>query len=397
MMLGYPRHRWSVPKHTTHLTGLLATTMLRHMGLGAAAVFMPLYLFRIGGLDMVVGYMVAVRILEVLLATTVARIIGRIGLKWGMVIGQLILVIVLAIFPLVSQNPDWIYVIIPLVPFAALFYWTPHSLMFLHASGPQLGTSTGMLQVAANWSGVVGPVIGGLWVTVSGFGGLFWWGVVMVAASIIPIFTTHFEDKGQKFHLDKYWGRFTGAWFRKDMLAYFGRGMEEEVYEVFWPLFLIVILGGQALSLGSYKTGVLLLSSLFVMMVGRKLDRGEARKYLHVATGLLIIMWVIRAFLRDQLGLLILDTVDGFVGAIGLFLPFTVYGWMRAKKADTPLYIVERETALNMGRVTGAAAVWLIAFAGGGWSWMTIVGITGLVMMNFLPEPDIQPVETEGV
>ena len=42
--------------------------------------------------------------------------------------------------------------------------------------------------------------------------------------------------------------------------------------------------------------------------------------------------------------------IDGWA-AILMVLPFGVYALRRAKVADSPLYIVEREAGLNLGRV----------------------------------------------
>lgn len=366
---------------------ILASTVLRNMGLGAVALFLPIYLYQMGGMKMVVGYIAGSRLIEILVMTRLTRFIARVGIKKAMLASGFITALVLLCFEYAHTYPFLVWVATGLVPFSALLYWISYHLLFLETRKSEYGREVATLLVVSKWSGVLGPVVGGLLISVVGFGGLFWWGMALVVLSTIPIVAWGDDGFGWKLGEGDVWGKVLGGWFRRDFWAYFGQGIEEVMLEIIWPIYLIVILGGSHLFIGGYKTIVLLVSSLLAIWVGRRVDRGKAGQYMNRGLFLLLGMWLVRGVLVSAWGLLILDGIDGIV-ALFAFLPFVVYGYKRAKAGNPALYVVERELAINAGRGVAALSTGIIYWLGGGWSVMALVGAIGVALMSLLPKGD---------
>lgn len=390
MLRVYLRHRLQFhPKvERSVLAGLSANVFLRNMGLASVALFLPIFLFKLGGMGMLVGYVVVTRFLEALLANKMAKIVARIGFKKSVVLAGILLALVLLSFEYAKTYPLLVWAGALVAPVAALLYWVPFHLLFLETKPEKLGEEAGILSVLTRWSQVLGPIIGGILIVGSGYRGLFWWGVVLVILSIFPIWFLEPDNLKWRFHLDHYWEKVSDRWFRRDLLAHVGLGLEEVLFETFWPVFLIGILGGSNLQLGGYKTGVLIVTSVVVMVMGKKMDRSAGGKLMTGASVVLVLMWVVRGYLKNRFGLWALDSIDGIMGIL-VFMPFTVYVYRRALATDRPLYVVERESAISIGRGLSGLLVGLIYVLGGGWNVMVWIGVLGMILVNFMPKNEV--------
>jgi hypothetical protein len=228
-------------------------------------------------------------------------------------------------------------------------------------------------------------MIGGFLVVSSGFSGVFWFSAAMMAVAAIPILLLEPERLKWDFHLDHYWEKITDKWFRKDLLAYVGIGMEQTMYGYFWPVFLLIILGGSYIQLGIYKTIVLGVTTAIEYFIGRKIDQGGTRKYMTAGIAVMVILWLFRGGIANPMGLLGVDVLDGWVG-IMVFLPFSVYSYRRAIVSEKSLYLVESETMSRFGELLAAVGVGILFVLGIGWRGMAVLGIVGTIMMLFLPK-----------
>ena len=386
----YPRHRAQFHPRVERsvLTGLSANTFLRNMGLSSVALFLPIFLFNLGGMGMLVGYVVVTRFLEAIMANKMAKMVGGIGFKKSVMLGGILLALVLLSLEYARTYPLLVWAGALVVPFAALLYWIPFHLLFLETRREKLGEEAGVLSVLTRWSQVLGPVLGGLLITGGGFRGLFWWGIALVMLSILPIWFLEPDNLKWKFHLDHYWEKVSNRWFRGDLLAHVGLGLEEVLFETFWPVFLVGILGGSNLLLGGYKTGVLVVTSVVVLMMGKKMDRSGGGKLMAGASVALVMMWLVRGYLKNRFGLWALDALDGITGVL-VFMPFTVYVYRRALSADRPLYVVERESAISIGRGLSGLLVGLVYVLGGGWNAMVWIGVLGIILVNLMPRVEV--------
>lgn len=367
------------------MTGIVGSTILRSIAASAILLFLPVYLYQVGGLNLTVGWLVASRALDFLLMEPIARVIGKLGFKTSVLIGEVMWAIALLAIMGMEQNVLWLWVALIIVPFAAMAYWIPRHMLFMETSRKNFGQDESRVLLATRWSAALGPILGGILVAEFGFSGVWVGSAVLMVAAAVPILLIKSEKLKWEFDLPHYWQKLTGGWFRKDLLAFVGLGIEEAMYDYIWPIFLLIALNSSHVSLGAYKTVVLGVTSVVVWLVGRKVDHGGIRKFMMAATVILGGVWILRGMLSSGWDLLALDVIDGWIGIL-VFLPFTVYTYRRAITSDKKLYLIEREAALRLGAMIAGLAVWGLNYVGIAWEGMVWVGVVGLALMNFLPK-----------
>ena len=368
------------------LKGLVVNVILRNAGLGAVNIFLPVFLYRVGGIYLAVAYMVWGRILEVAFGDKICRVIGKIGFKKSVIISSAALVILLLLLQLCEVTGFWGWAILAetLAPIVALMYWVPHHLLFLETEDKNYGKNSGILGAVGTWSAVIGPLLGGAIIVGFGFGTLFGWGMLTVVISMIPIMLLPEEKVVWNFNWGNYWNKVENKWFRRDFWVYVGWGIEGIMIDWFWPIFLLTRLSGSDLHLGGFKTLVLLFTSVLLLLIGKRCDTQKYNLTWKVAMFVLALMWFARGWISNKFGLLGLDVMYGWTGLFWFF-PLGVYGLWRARSGQKTLYMVERETALNIGRVLAALGVGFLAAAGMGWEWMAGIGVIGVLLTGFAP------------
>jgi hypothetical protein len=368
--------------------GLVANTILRHTGVASVTIFLPVYIFSIGGMNMLVWYLIISRGMEFLASQSVEMLVGKIGFKWSMLSGSILLAIALILLEQSQNNPALVYLAALVVPFSGLLYWISYHLLFMQNSEKEYGKRAGWLTILTSWSAVLGPIAGGLLISFFGFGSLFVWGIVLIVLSIVPVWLLEPDNLKWEFHLSRFWSKLGNNWFRRDLIAHVGRGIEEILLEFFWPVFLITLLGGSHLQLGVYKTLVLAASSILLYFIGHKIDINWPRRNIILGILVLGVFWIVRGYLKNQTFLLGLDILDGLV-ALAVFFPFSVYAYHRAKHSDGPLYLTEKEASLSLGRAFAAILVGVFFWMGLGWQHMVWIGVLGLVLMSFVPSYEV--------
>lgn len=365
--------------------GLFGASVLRNLAVGAIMVFLPVYLYGLSGLWLVILWLLVTRFIDMLLMKDFARIIAKLGFKKSVLLGQLLWVVVMYFVNLGSDMPWAFLPAAILVTFATSAYWIPYHLLFMSTSEKNFGKRASFLNVFAKWSNAIGPILGGIITVRLGFSGVFWWSAVLMAAAAIPILILEPEKLKWDFHLDHYWEKLSGSWFRRDMLAFVGLGIEQAMYDFFWPVFLLILLKGSYMELGAYKTAVLAVTSVVEIGIGRVIDRGGTRRLMMSAIGFMVLMWVMRGNFTDPWKLLAVDVFDGWLGVL-VFLPFSVYTYRRAVISDRSLYLVESEASSRFGGFLAALVVGIFYFFGIGWNGMIILGVLGMSLMAVLPK-----------
>ncbi len=365
--------------------GLLGASVLRNLASGAVMVFLPVYLFELSGLWLVILWLAATRLTDAILMRDYARIVAWMGFKKSVLIGQLLWIIVMYFVNLADTT---LWALIPaglLITFAASAYWIPYHLLFMQTSEKRFGSRASWLNIFSRWSAALGPILGGLVTIKLGFSGVFWLSAALMAGAAIPILVLGPERLKWDFHLEHYWEKLAGNWFRRDLLAFVGIGMEQAIYDFFWPVFLLVLLSSSYVELGAYKTGVLVITSVMQLSMGRVIDRGGTRKWMNAGIAAMMVMWILRGNFLNTWQLFGVDMIDGWLGVL-VFLPFSVYTYRRAVISDTTLYIVESEAASRLGGFLAALLVGGAYYFGWGWNVMVWVGIIGVGLMYFLPK-----------
>ncbi len=383
-MIGFSRaggKLWGHKFRGEVLRWLIVNVMLRNIGIGAIGIFMPVFFFRMGGIGLAALYIVMTCGIQAILGQKITQIIGKIGFRWAVLVASFLLICILWLFQMAEATKAWEYVMIAgiLAPFETLLYWVSYHLLFLETNEKEYGKNSSVVGVVGTWSLVAGPLLGGALVAAMGYGTLFVWGMVAVAFSTVPVLLMPHEKLNWNFEWGDYLTRLSNGWLGKDFWIYVGWGMEGIMLEFWWPIFLVLKLGGSDLLLGGFKTLVLLISSATLLVVGRWYDRGFASKCCEWAVWIMGVVWILRGIVGNGWGLLSLDAVDAVAGILWFF-PLGLYGLWRARSGNKTLYMVERETALNVGRVVASLGVVTMYTLGASWEQVSLIGIAGILM-----------------
>ena len=126
--VGYPTE---VGVEKQVLKGLVLNTILRDLGRGAVMLFLPLHLYRVGGIDLLLKYVIVSRGTEILIGHHMARIIGKVGFKAAVIMSGILGGVVYTLFKYAADEWWWVAVAGSLAAVSIISYWIPHHLLFL--------------------------------------------------------------------------------------------------------------------------------------------------------------------------------------------------------------------------------------------------------------------------
>lgn len=366
--------------------GLVAGRALYSLGTGMVLLFIPIYLYKLQGLWLIVLWLMLSQLLDFAIVKYTAQAIARLGFKKSVLLAQILWAVGLILISLAKVN---IWFLVPAAMATVLaqdLYWISNHLLFLMCPAQKFGKQMSLMDIICSWSGVLGPIIGGIFAASSGgFKEVFGIAAVLLLVASIPVLLLEPDNLKWDFHLKHYWEKIGDHWFSKDLIAFMGLGIEDVMYNFFWPVFLLIVLKNSYTDLGVYKTVILAVTSVIEWVVGRRIDKGGVHKYMMWASGILMVLWIFRGMVKDPGQLMVIDMMDGWIGIL-VWLPFTVYTYRRAILSDRTLYVVEREAAIRFGKVIGGIVLGLMVAFGWGWERMVWVGVGGLLMMNLLPK-----------
>lgn len=380
-------HEWRV-REAEPLTALYWNIFLRGMGMSMLGLFTPVFIFLIGqkagglvgGLRLVVAYLVIQRLLLVLVTVPVAKLVNKLGFRLSVLLGSS-LTIFYYLLPTMLDESLWLVIMMALVTVLSIPFYrlSRHSMLALDGVGEERGKEMGVVQLLERGGAILAPLAGGVITQVLGFKALFGVGAVIILLSSVPLFfMKHHQRDG-----DISWGG-VAEWFKKDrrhlLVASVGEGLDGFVIGFFWPVFVFVAVGSFEL-LGGLTSAALLLSLLATFFASRVFDKkralggSEDEKIYWSATWFLALSRLMRALFGGLMGLFGVDLVGKVISPY-YWVPFGGYLYSAGKKDGGLRFYVAREVFYSLAIVVGAVLVWLMA--GFGWRWWGIFGTSAV-------------------
>ena len=192
-----------------------------------------------------------------------------------------------------------------LVPFAisvgaigmALFWPAFHTDFVRLSSQSSRGQETSKVNVAVLLPTVLSPVIGGIILSAFGFPVLFAMVSIMIFASTLPLF---YSQEHHEVYTDSYtksWSRMFKKENRSISIGFLSESLEVGIDLYIWPLFLFTLAVSFSL-MGGITSAALIVSSIFMLYVGRITDTQERPWLLNVGALWTAVAWILKYFVR---------------------------------------------------------------------------------------------------
>jgi len=335
------------------VTKLYISIAIRNLALGMVLLFEPIYLYLYFGesLPLTLVFFAVMYGAYGLLAPFGGRVMAAIGPTKTILVslvfyfGYYLSLFFLPVSP-------WFLLLSQLsIILGMLLFWPAFHTDFARFSSKlSRGGDVGKLNVMRLLPMIVSPIIGGWVLVLFGYPTLFAMVLVVLFVSIVPLF---YSKETHEVYADSYKGAWKRAWKKENIatsVAYVANGLEIIVSFVFWPLFLFS-LAITFESMGAIASFALIISSLFMLYVGRVSDTTERPWLLNVGALWTGISWVIKYFIATTFDAFLAHTLYRLSRSAAA-VPFQTFFYEKAalKGAEADEFIVNREIIVNVAR-----------------------------------------------
>lgn len=355
------------------LNALYASIILRDLAFSMVGIFVPLYLFieLKYSLSYVILFYIIYSLSYGLFIFPNFKLVDSFSFKYITLISSPLYISYFVFLDLIPSYP-WLFYFVPVIlGVVDSFFWLGFHYEFSEASDyKERGREVGNWFNLSLFSGLVGPLIGGSLLLVSGFEMLFYIVAVLIFGSAIPMFFCKYKSKKMKVKLKETFS----LKFLKDGIAYFGNGGVGIVGGVFWPIFMYSILQGY-LKIGSLATIVSLFTLLFTIIVGKLSDRYSRRFIVKIGSVFNAASWFLRLYVTNPVQLVGSYLFGGF-SSMAAELPFSALMYDKSKNRGE--YFIMRGIYFTFGRVV---ILLLILWIGSLKSSFLLAGVFSLLYM----------------
>lgn len=327
------------------LNELYVSMVLRTLAFSMIGVFVPLFLFKelSYSLQEIIYYYI-VYSFSFLISTPIGAKLGNyIGIKHVILFSTPLFIFYFAFLYLLESNPAFFFIIPVIYGIADGIFWISFHIDFsMFSEEKTRGKQIGKYYSFALLAGLIGPMIGGVILTVTSFNLLFSIVSLLLIGSAVPLFFT--KDVKRKY---KFSWNFMKAGSIRDLCSFIGVGSLLIVEGVFWPIFIFSILG-LYVAMGSLYSLLGVVSLLVTYVTGKLVDVFDKRKLVKVFSFSNSIVWIVNIFIKTKLELISVSTIMS-ITSIAMNIPYTAI--MYNKCGKNVEYLVFREFGLCIGRV----------------------------------------------
>jgi MFS family permease len=343
--------------HSRGLAEMYVSYFFRSFAQSLIGVFIPIFLLTTGHslMDIGIYYLIFYTCVSIFMPLGMV-LISKIGAKKMMALGTLTLI---AYYPLLNQIerglsyywPAFVYGI------GVAFYWSAYHLAFTKFSdNNKEGKELSIFRISGVIAGMVGPLLGGLFIYQFSFGFVFFIVSVLLFISTLPlIFSKDFKIPSNKFSAREIAKQDTP----RKALVYQISGVLGIVSGVFWPIFIYLNVKN-VIPLGIISSLTSFLMIFVIFYIGRKADSDEKRTLL---TGVFLNSpsWISRLFLLSPMGLFFSNFYGDLTNPL-ISIPFQkmIYEKARVSKNKRD-YFLFREFNLQIGRLILLVAIIFIS------------------------------------
>ena len=333
------------------LSALFFAFTLRMVAISLVAVFIPVYIVNLtGDFVYVLWYLAAFSFFTILLAIPLGWVVNYLGFRRSVLASSLALVGYFLLLESAAQNPILIYAVSFLEAVKLLLFWIPYHLIFLEdGDHKHFEREVSIPVVLARLTAVGAPLLGGFLIVRLGFSALFNWGIVLVLASSLPLFLMphhkHGPFPGWRHILAQ---TFKGKYFSL-FLSFWGVRNVAIVAGIIWPVFLFGLAGDSYSELGLITSGVLLVSALAALLVGKFASQLKEKAILKLGAWINALVWLLKVLVQTPVAAFLTDSLNKLTDVLHV-IPFDALTYKKALVKKHPSeFIIRREILLHFG------------------------------------------------
>ena len=335
------------------VTKLYLSIAIRNLALGMVLLFEPIYVYLHFGksLPIMLLFFGVMNGGYGLLAPFGGKVMAAIGTTKSILVSLVLYFgyyLSLFLFPV----SGW-FVVVALVcgTFGMLLFWPAfHTDFARFSSKGSRGGDVGKLNVMRLLPMIVSPLLGGWILALFGYPVLFAVVLAVLLASIIPLL---YSRETHEVYTDSYTQAWRRAWKKENIktsISFVANGLEMTIVYLFWPLFLFT-LAITFESIGVIASFALVISSFFMLYVGKVSDTKERPWLLNVGSLWTSISWTIKYFIATTFDAFLAHTLYR-ISRSAAQVPFQTFYYEKAalKNKETDEFIVNQEIILNVTR-----------------------------------------------
>lgn len=367
------------------IKAIYLNSMLRNMAGAVAGIFLPIYIYQWGGLKAVAVLVLLERGLVTMNSLLLGKFVVKIGYKWSVLLSSLLFALFYILIASFSLSYQLIVVISVVTSLIIPLYWLPRlSIMAVDGDKKDMGEEVGLLQLVEKASSILGPLLGGVVLSIFGFKYLFVLVAILSIISSVPIFFVRNYQLTDGVSIKGFINYLMDPKNRHLIIAFWGQGWANLVDAYFWPIYFFLAIGSFTI-FGGIASLTFATSTIMVFVAGKLFDVLRSKKGSQdeneytLSTIVVSMIQLARPFIKGVMGLFALDTV------FSLVLPFwsidyDSYLYNAGKKNGGALvFYTYREIWYSLSRFVGGSIL-LISFIFGvsWWSWVLIFTMGGI-------------------
>ncbi|MEW6294985.1 MAG: MFS transporter [Candidatus Diapherotrites archaeon] len=358
-------HKQNIIDSNKELKEVYLNLMVSFFAVSMIDLFIPVYLLQLGYslFDAALFWLVFLLFIAFTYPFS-AKLSERIGVKHTILLSAPLLIIFYLSMYSLSFNYFPVLLLAVLLGITKGIYWMPLEIDFIANCHKRVkGREVGYSQVFPRHGRILGSIIGAVVLVSFGFQSLFLFVVVILIASIIPLFTSKDFPPKTRDHWDY---AFSGS-----SLKYFFGAAVEGTYDVFesflWPLFIFFSFGGLVAGKSIYSIGfassILVIATIvFAFIAGKKTDQGKGRQMLLIGAAVGFFSALAAVFASSEAAILLISFLVG-IGIVMRSVPFTEYMFSLIRRQSIEGGLIVREAGLTLGRIISFSAFFLLGFA----------------------------------
>lgn len=334
-------------------------SIIRLFALSLFQLFNGLYIFQIGQgiglsfshcLALVAFFFCAIYAFEALFIPITLWLIARKGLRFSVFWGNICLIGFLGFLALAKFDPILLIFAAFLCGGSISLYWTAYHAYFAELSDDKKqGEEISISGVLSNIVSIGGPAFGGLIINTWGYQAALAMMSVLVIIAVLPLRYLPKQEDRIGVHIMPILKSLSPKKEFKSFISITGWGVMEQIFMVFWPLYIFPIVFG-IVGVGFMGSLVALIGVFSIMGLGILIDRIGAKKVLLVSGPVDAVMWILGMFVFSPLSVYVLSAVAS-ISRVAQNIAMDSIIYERARHNDLMAFIVQRSLSLAVGRM----------------------------------------------